>query len=334
MKLAGLGDLAQGAALRRQTVELKELLQQTSTEVTTGRAADLTAKVGGDFGQLAGIESSLARLQAYRTAAEAAGSHAGAMQIALSAVETMASDYAAALLTAASSSQPAQLTAILGDGEQRFQAAVSQYNTRFGDRTLFAGQESRTAALVAPETILAELETLTAGMTDAGAIAAAVGGWFDDPAGFAAIAYLGGEPLAPLAVAPGEEAALDITATDPAIRATLNGLALAALLDRGALAGDSVAKATLARRAGEMLMESQTDRAALAARLGADEGLIEEARLRLGAEISALSIARVDTVAIDPYEAATRLELARTQLETIYSITARLSRLSLVDFLR
>jgi flagellar hook-associated protein 3 FlgL len=47
-----------------------------------------------------------------------------------------------------------------------------------------------------------------------------------------------------------------------------------------------------------------------------------------------LEIARADLVAIDPFEAATRMEAAQTQLETLYSVTARLSRLSLVDFLR
>jgi flagellar hook-associated protein 3 FlgL len=256
------------------------------------------------------------------------------MQTALAAVEGMASDFAASLLTAASSPQPAQLKAVLGDAEERFGSAVSHYNTRFGDRTLFAGQESRSSALVPAGIILTELEALTSGLTGASAVEAAVSTWFDDPAGFQALAYRGGDPLVPLAVAPGEDASLDVTAMDPAIRATLKALSLAALLDRGALPGDRVAQATLARRAGEMLMESQTDRASLAARLGAGEGLIEEARVRVEAEISALSIARADTVSVDPYEAATRLELAQTQLETIYSITARLSRLSLVDFLR
>jgi flagellar hook-associated protein 3 FlgL len=37
---------------------------------------------------------------------------------------------------------------------------------------------------------------------------------------------------------------------------------------------------------------------------------------------------------VDPYEAATKLEAAQSQLEALYTVTARLSRLNLVDFLR
>jgi flagellar hook-associated protein 3 FlgL len=36
----------------------------------------------------------------------------------------------------------------------------------------------------------------------------------------------------------------------------------------------------------------------------------------------------------DPYQAATELELAQTQLEAVYTLTARLSRLSLSDYLK
>jgi flagellar hook-associated protein 3 FlgL len=39
-------------------------------------------------------------------------------------------------------------------------------------------------------------------------------------------------------------------------------------------------------------------------------------------------------MAVDPFEAASELQTVQTQLETLYTITARSSRLSLVAFLR
>ena len=39
-------------------------------------------------------------------------------------------------------------------------------------------------------------------------------------------------------------------------------------------------------------------------------------------------------VAADPFETANALEAAKTQLETLYALTARLSRLNLADYLR
>jgi flagellar hook-associated protein 3 FlgL len=82
------------------------------------------------------------------------------------------------------------------------------------------------------------------------------------------------------------------------------------------------------------LLQNDTDRAFLRGNLGFAQARIEQAQTRNESEIAALEIARSDLLSIDPYEAATRLEAAQTQLETLYSVTARLSRLRLVDFLR
>ena len=56
--------------------------------------------------------------------------------------------------------------------------------------------------------------------------------------------------------------------------------------------------------------------------------------IRAAAEATALGLAREALIGADPYEAAAALEAAETQLETLYTLTARISRLSLVNFLR
>jgi flagellar hook-associated protein 3 FlgL len=45
-------------------------------------------------------------------------------------------------------------------------------------------------------------------------------------------------------------------------------------------------------------------------------------------------MARSDIVSVDPFEVATELQNLQVQLETIYTITARLSGLSLTKYLR
>jgi flagellar hook-associated protein 3 FlgL len=109
---------------------------------------------------------------------------------------------------------------------------------------------------------------------------------------------------------------------------------MAALLDRGILAGNAGERARLAERAGRELLSSEDARIMLAARIGSVEAQIEAARTRNGAEETALGILRSDIGSVDPYEAATRLEAASSQLESLYLVTARVSRLSLVEFLR
>jgi len=146
--------------------------------------------------------------------------------------------------------------------------------------------------------------------------------------------YQGGPPTGPIPIAPGEEADASITALDPAFRETLAGLAMAALLDRGLLSGQTSARADLAQKAGMVLYSSEEKRAILAARLGTVEKQIEDAKTRNSAEDTALKIARGEIAAADPFEAASRLKELQMQLEALYLITSRVSRLSLAEYIR
>lgn len=334
MALISLGDLAQSFMLRRQNVALKTSLQSLSTEMTTGRAADMAQQTHGDLAPLAAIDASLARLRAYGSATTESALFAQGMQTALATVTGLAGDLGTTLLQSTGSGDSAAITNLGADARQKFEAVVATLNTQIGGRTLFAGQATDRPAVAGAQTILAALDTAISGATTAQDVQTAVSNWFDDPGGFAAIGYLGGPALADLPISPGDTAQIGVTAMSPEIRETLKGLATAALLDRGALAAVPAERANLAQRAGENLTASQTGRVALAAGLGLAEARIEAAKVRNGAEITALDMARSGIAAVDPYETASKLQATQTQLETLYTITARLSRLSLMDFLK
>ena len=78
---------------------------------------------------------------------------------------------------------------------------------------------------------------------------------------------------------------------------------------------------------------SATARAELTARLGTAEAGISDAALRNDSERSALEAARLGLLSVDPYETAAKMQQTQSQLQTLYSITARMQRLSLVDYL-
>ncbi|MFC3181823.1 flagellin [Cypionkella sinensis] len=334
MAAISLGDMARSFMLRRHTVDLKQELQRLSNEVATGRVSDTAAHVSGDLTPITGIDASLARLKGYGAVTSEAGIFAGAMQTALGTVDALASDLGNALLSTSTGGSAALVDATGKDAEQRLETALSVLNTRFGDRSLFAGTMTTTAAVVDSDTFLTALTAAVSGAVSAQDVETAVNTWFDDPAGYDALAYLGGDPLAAVAIAPGEDARLDVTAKDPALRDTIKALAMAALLNRGVLAGESTGRQDLARRAGLNLLENKTDRTNLAARLGMAEAQIDAATTRNSNEISALQVARNGITEADPYETATRLDETEAQLEKIYALTARLSRLSLLDYLR
>lgn len=334
MGLVSLGDMAQSFMLRRQNVALKSDLQRLSLELTTGRVADIAARVSGDLVPISAIDASLARLNGYRAVTAEAGLFAGSMQTALGVVDEVATDLSRTLLAATSSATQALIDAAGTEARSRLETVMSALNTRVGDRSLFAGTATNGPAIVPAETMMLALDTAIIGATTAQDIEVAVSAWFNAPTGFAATAYTGNGALARVNIAQGEEAALDITATDPAIRATLKGLALAALLGRGALAGQPTERQILANRAGLSLLESQSDRTYLAARLGTAQAQIDAAASRNAAESTSLQIARADITAADPFETASKLQETQQQLEKIYAITARITRLSLMDYLR
>lgn len=336
MGLISLGDMAQTFMLRRMTTSLKQDSQIAAQELTSGRTADTTRTLRGDYTQLSGLQASLTRLTGYQATSSAAALTASTMQATLRTIDSLTEGMGVNLLNAGMLTDSGSTTSYIDDAAQRLDAVISALNTKVGDKSLFSGIASDQPALASSDVILSALEAeiSSAGATTAQDIETVVTNWFSAPTGFASIGYLGGASANALALSPDDKVELSITAADPALRDGLKALSLAALASRGNATSDATTKLELARLAGASLLQNENDRTLLAGRLGLAEARIDQAQTRNQSEISALQLARSDMLAVDPYEAATRLEAAQNQLETLYSVTARLSRLRLVDFLR
>lgn len=328
-----VGDMNQSLILSRRSATLKDSIVALSSEATTGITTNKTERLRGDFVPMAGIEASLTQLDAYHSVTTETAAIASHMQLALTSISDSAAVLGASLLAAASGNSPSRINTVGFDATQRLQNAMSALNTRIGERSLFAGVATNSAAVSDTETMMVALGTAITGAISSADVQTAVNTWFDDPGGFATTVYQGGGTLGPVPIGPDEDAQLDVTALDPAIKSMIKGLAMASLLQRGALAGSDVARADLAKRAGESLASSQTAFAEMTARLGTTEATIVNASVRNDAEKSALEIARLGMLSVDPYETAAKLQEAQTQLETLFSITARMSRLHLVNYL-
>lgn len=337
MNYMSIGDMAQNYQMRRHNVQLKEHMNSLTKELTTGITADLTQTVSGDFMALAGIDRTLDTLKSYKTATSEAALFAASMQSALEAVQDIPGQIAPTLLSAATTTNPAQVEAATADARQKFLGALSTLNLQVGDRYVFSGQATDTRPFADGEGILATLQAVTAAETSTSGVVTAVEDWFNAPVGgggFLDTGYLASEQaLAPLRVGADEAAALDVTGADPAVRDVLSGLALAALVAEGVLAGDNVERSRLTRAAGEKILAADASLATVRAVVGTAEGYIDEVATRNEAETTSLQIARNDIVGTDPYDTASALEAVTTQMETLYTLTARISRLSFADYL-
>ncbi|MBC7158387.1 MAG: flagellar biosynthesis protein FlgL, partial [Rhodobacteraceae bacterium] len=150
---------------------------------------------------------------------------------------------------------------------------------------------------------------------------------------FAALGYLGAATGTAFPVAPGRTVTLDVTAADPAVSGVLKGLVSAALLAEGALPGDAVGQGELALAAGTALISADAGLAGLRGRVGTAEARIEAGATTIAAERTALGIRRAEMLAADDFDTATALQQVEQRLELLFTVTARLSRLNLSDFL-
>lgn len=333
MTRISVGDASLTNILARQGADLRGQVQRASQEAASGKHTDIGAATRGDFSPLLAIDASLSRLSAYASNTTDAAFQTAAQQSAIAGLSQLASGISTTLLGARDLSKPAQIATLGADARGRLSTAIGLLNTQTSGRAVFSGVATDTVPLGSVEDMLTALQTAATGATTAGQVTAAVNTWFADPLGFGAF-FQGGDPLSPIPIAAGEAADLSTTAMDQTLRDTLAGFAMAALIDRGVLVGDATERGHLAQQAGQQLVSTEDARTTLAARIGTVEAQIEAARIRNSAEETSLGILRSDIGSVDPYEAATRLQTIQSQLEALYLVTARVSRLSLAEYLR
>lgn len=336
MGLTSIGDLSSHFVAQRHNFMLKSRLATLSQELSTGQVVDVTRHLGGDGSRLLAVDHGLTLVEGFeRTAGETADMLA-MMQIALGRVEDHRQSMTDNLLPVTASSSVEQIDEAARSGREGFADVVHALNARFASRSLFAGAATDRAALDDPEVMLADLSVAVSGATDAATVEAAVDAWFSDPlGGFAAIGYLGSTgPNMVRRVDPGQDIDISVRADAIELRAVLKGAALAAMAGPDGPTLPKEERATLIRNAGEALLSAGQGLAEVQARIGYDEARIEEVRASHSAQKAAWELVRQEMVAADPYETATALQEVELQLETHYTLTARLSRLRLTEFLR
>lgn len=336
MSLTTFGDAARFATFGQEATRLKTDLQRLGTELGSGRKADLGTAMDGDFSALAGIRRDLRLNAAFARGLEEAGLLAEGRQNALERLGAEVDGVGPALLAAAGIGQSSELDIHLADAKAGFSQGIAALNTRVAGQFLFSGDTPDTPPLADAETILAQLRPIVSGAPDAASAIADVDAWFQDPGGgFETVAWQGGaQDAAPVYLGEGRRIDAGATALDPTVRTTLAGLAMAALASEGSLPPAADAKKDMASAAAERMMTGERDLVQLRARIGAAEGRIEAARVQTEATRTALELEETRITAADPYATATDIESVNRQLESLYLVTARISQLSLTDYLR
>lgn len=334
MSMISFGDLAKSLVTKQQIAQLRTSSARLTEELSTGRHSDMAAHMAGDHSRLSAIQRSRDLAQSFLSIIDVAAFRTDATQSVLDRMVAASQAVTGDLRLASQDASDRAITLASERSRQSLGSMISALNSAPGGRALFAGIKVAGAAVVDAETILTALRGELPGSTTAEEVVSRILGWFDDPAGFAGSAYLGGAAETDLTISEGITVQTGVTALDPAIRASLAGIAMGALLDDPALSLPGIERQRLATLAADASTSGEGQVLTLAGHLGLSQSGIEAARTDLGSEVAALDIALSAIVSSDPFKVATELEAVQTNLETLYAVTARISRLSLADFIR
>lgn len=335
MNLSSLGDGMQQFQLQRQNTLLKTSLNTLAGELSSGNASDLVRANNGDTARLSAVDNRLKILSSLQFMTAETEQTLSTMQTALTNLDTQRSALAEPLILINAGSTELQMTEASRASRDRFDGLISTLNTRLGDDSLFAGKAVNQAAFTSPDLIVADIVTQIGGATETSTIVAAIDAWFDDPVGgFATFGYTGdtGDQVTRRLDA-ATQVTIDVRADDPGIKSVLRGAVYAAVTaELGGL--DKQTRSELLFAGGVQLQSAASEIAQVQGRLGFVESEVERFAVSQASEQSALNIARNLMTRADPFETASKLQAVQAQLETHYAMTARLSRLSLAEYLR
>lgn len=335
MTSLGLPDLLRLTKLNRSVTSIKADADRARTEVVTGRIDDLTKASRGDIGSLHLLRNAIDGAQAFQQNLKLAGSRADRTQTVLTSLTADSSDIATSVLSDLGPQNVNGLRASADNARGAIYVAFSNLNTDAGGRALFSGDASDTAPLGDPDRLIDDVRQIIAGATDAAAANAALDQYFNDPAGgFATNIYRGGaNDAAPTELAPGVRIQAATRADAQPIKDLLRGLAVAANYETTPQSG-AADRDSLARSGANLLLNAEKDLIQLRSTIGVAQNRISQRVEEYRNEEQALTSLYNDKTTRDPYEAASALQVLQSQLEASYTVTARLSELTLTRFLR
>lgn len=342
---------------RRVASDLNQRLSDAATEASTGMKANVYEVLGLRSSEALALRSGMARNESFMTSNEMLSDRLDLTALTLRQTRETAqgfldlaiSNVAAPTQTAGELQRAAQTT---------LDRLTGQINMTFRGVPLFAGTDSAQAPLqrwdavnpatgLAPRDVVAEAiaggiggdadaTTKAAKLSDIYASAGAV-----PPRSFESTFFNGtnlvaddGTPSARVTARIDESTVIShgIQANDPAFTDLLRGLSMLASTDASEI-DDPEAYRVWVGAAVEAVSAGVAGLIDTESRLGGQQKAVENV-LQMQRDRHTLFNSQVLSLeGVDPYEAATRLNQLQTQLEATYAVTARLSKLSFLNFM-
>ncbi len=337
MRVTGGSDLARLQMLQKQAFSTRNKLDVAGQELSSGLKASRYAATGGNLTRLFALERSLDRNAVFTENISLTELRLDTMQESLGRLQTSTEDLSIDLSESVSRGDYSAALLHADAARRAFADTVGTLNTQVAGQSLFAGTTTDRAALAPADAMLADLDALATGAPTAAAAITAINAYFakSPPGAFYTSGYIGStSDLTPVQVGEGQQIDYGMRADNDQLVAVLRSQALAAVVSGGAFAGNQTEQMALMGEAGAQMLAAKEGVLDLRAGVGSLQEAVETAKAQRVSEHDTLDLARTKIVATDPLESASAYQTLQDQLESIYTITARLTNLRFLNFMK
>lgn len=314
---------------------LRDRSDSSRVEAISGRFADVTSQLGGRVSELMQLEKSISDLQDFSETIALSEARAEITQQSLSRVRGVAQLLADTTDLLRTNGTSRDFESVSSQAREELGSVVSALNVQFAGRPVFSGDDGNgTTVLDSPSVQSLAVPFLESGASASAAYADLISEFTNTGGLFDASIYLGGSGDAPVAiVGPGETVDYSAKADEASMRTVMaNIVALGAAFDMSNSIPDAQRR-QIAELASDGLRSDVSQIVSLEGRVGAAENRIATIKARNVASEASLTLSFNDLAGADQLDATLELTELERQLETAFATTARMSNLSLVNFL-
>lgn len=349
MKTTQISTMAISEATRQSRTQLQLKLAASQKEATTGRLADVGQGLGYLTGRAVSVRQDLDRLNTFKDTNAIAATRLQQTETALEGVADLAQEFISTLVAARASAASAEVA--VADARTKLIALTSAMNNAANGAFLFSGINTDVKPLTdyfatpapANQTAVATEFTTAFGLAqgDPGTeliSGAAMQTFLDGPystlfdsTNWTATWSAASDQNITSRISNNEIIETSANANTSGIRLLASAYAMVADLGLESLSQE--AYQVVLDKAVAVTGEAIGDLTQLRAALGTNQERITTSNERMSIQITIMTEHVNLLEGVDPFEASSRVNALLTQVETAYALTARLQRLSLVNYL-
>jgi len=349
MKTTSIATGALSQSLRLSLAELQAKLIEAQKEVASGRLADVGAGLGLRAAEVVSLRQEHARLQSITDSNGLVASRLEAAQAALRGLADNAQEFMGNVISARDSADARQIV------QRQAQAALSAFanalNSSFSGAHLFAGINADAQPITdynqtpppAGAQAVANAFATTFGFPQSDPAAssitpAAMQNFLDgtfaglfDAAAWSTTWSAASDQNVKSRISTSELIETSVNANEEAFRKLASAYTM--LADLGVASLSEETYQTVVDAAVRAVGAAVAGLTELQAGLGTAQERISNANARMSIQIDIMNNHIGALEGVDPYEASTRLSSLMTQIETAYAVSARIHKLTILDFL-